>query len=85
MRVGPKLRAARRRKLVRFQAKQEKSIFSETSIPTLGPRQPPVQRLQAAVYTDAKRPQFKAGHLSLPSAEVKKACCLIQHKDNIAI
>jgi hypothetical protein len=47
------------------------SLFSAASIPTLGPNQPPIQRVQGATSMRLKRQRYEAEHSSPSSAEDK--------------
>jgi hypothetical protein len=56
-----------------FDFRQELGIFLFTTAPrpALGLTQPPIQRLQAALYLGVKRPDHEADHSPPFSAEVK--------------
>jgi hypothetical protein len=49
-------------------------LFTTASIPTVGPTQPPVRRVPAAVFLDVKRPVREADRSPLSAVEVKNAC-----------
>jgi hypothetical protein len=57
--------------VVRFPVELEIFLFTTVSRTVLGPTQPPIQRLTAALSLGAKRPRREPDHSPPTSAEVK--------------